>query len=57
MRFSNTFCNLTLLSIGLFGLWGCNGPSDEDNGGTDASDGTYKLSIDFKTLSDRKSVV
>ncbi|MFB2681444.1 Ig-like domain-containing protein [Shewanella mangrovisoli] len=51
MRFSNTFCNLTLLSIGLFGLWGCNGPSDEDNGGTDASDGTYKLSIDFKTLS------
>ena len=51
MRFSNTFCNLTLLSIGLFGLWGCNGPSDEDNGGTDASDGIYKLSIDFKTLS------
>ncbi|VEF24509.1 Bacterial Ig-like domain (group 1) [Shewanella baltica] len=51
MRLSKTLCSLTLLFIGLFGLGACNGPADEDNGGTDATDGIYKLSIDFKTLS------
>ncbi|MGE6380870.1 Ig-like domain-containing protein [Shewanella baltica] len=51
MRLSKTLCSLALLFIGLFGLGACNGPADEDNGGTDATDGIYKLSIDFKTLS------
>lgn len=51
MRFSQTLSSLALLFIGLFGLGACNGPADEDNGGTDATDGIYKLSIDFKTLS------
>ncbi|PTA49145.1 hypothetical protein C9I43_00705 [Shewanella morhuae] len=51
MRLSKTLCSLALLFIGLFGLGACNGPADEDNGGTDATDGIYKLSIDFTTLS------
>lgn len=51
MRLSKTLAVFSWALLGALALSGCNGPADEDNGGTDATDGIYKLSIDFKTLS------
>ncbi|MCP3128624.1 Ig-like domain-containing protein [Shewanella sp. KJ2020] len=51
MRLSKTLAVFSWALLGAIALSGCNGAADEDNGGTDATDGIYKLSIDFKTLS------
>ena len=51
MRLSKMLAVFSWVLLGALALSGCNGAADEDNGGTDATDGIYKLSIDFKTLS------
>lgn len=51
MRLSKMLAVFSWVLLGALALSGCNGATDEDNGSTDATDGIYKLSIDFKTLS------